>query len=636
MKPPSASKNRGLHPRGLKHRLAMAVFIVLTIIGAAVWWNRSFMMQSALQQFLDQTPLLSPKISGFRFGFIQLGLSKMEFGIETGAGLLSAKLEDVNIDYDFNVYDFSMPKVNAIFVGHARLKFALPAAGEPVAKAGNERARMAFPLARLSVENLDFESNTAYGLSRFVGSAEIKRGKANVIEAKFQDAKQAIRIELESGFRPAKVVAEQIPGGKIFELNAEHWDQPIRQAGLRAGVGALAQWLATSSLIPESLRAALATSVMPWIPSSLSVAQLDFNGGVSDNFGLIQGRALLTRDNRYLAATDLSAAKSGVVMVDGHMDMAATEVREGLRPWLPEITHEWRLTSGQVQGVMKLRWQSRRIVSGAAHFKAFDVALAAGLVKVEKGNINVDMDDLASHSAVIFADAPSLAIGKEMTARNLIVKLRYGGRELTVDQGMLSIYHGFLEVLPGTINVDQRPVLLTLRVRNVDLSQLLSSFHYQYLSATGTVNGELPLKLTGDSIELLDGSLNGAGPGVFRYQGPVADKENIAFRALRNLEYHSLQAKVNYQPNGDYRLGLRLEGSNPEVLSGHPLAFNLNLSGQLPKLLQKGIMAGDFERAILNAASTGSATTQKSTKPLLKPQVGTHQPKPPPADRRSQ
>ncbi|MDD5126305.1 YdbH domain-containing protein, partial [Methylovulum sp.] len=98
----------------------------------------------------------------------------------------------------------------------------------------------------------------------------------------------------------------------------------------------------------------------------------------------------------------------------------------------------------------------------------------------------------------------------------------------------------------------------------------------------------------------------------------------------------SLQAKVNYRPNGDYHLGLRMEGGNPEVLSGHPLAFNLNLSGHLPELLQRGFMAGDFERVILEEAKPKPAKTKKSAKPLLNPPVGEQQPKPPPADRRSQ
>jgi hypothetical protein len=185
--------------------------------------------------------------------------------------------------------------------------------------------------------------------------------------------------------------------------------------------------------------------------------------------------------------------------------------------------------------------------------------------------------------------------------------------------------------MPDTIRLEQTPILLTLRLHDVDLSQLLMSLHYPNISGTGTIAGELPLQLSAGAIDVQDGSLNGTQPGVLRYVGP-ADSQNIAFKALRNLVYRNLQAKVNYRPNGDYHLGLRLEGSNPEVLSGHPLAFNLNISGQLPELLQKGILAGDLERTILEQAIAKPANLEKSPNT----RTGDQLPKPPPADRRSQ
>jgi hypothetical protein len=84
-----------------------------------------------------------------------------------------------------------------------------------------------------------------------------------------------------------------------------------------------------------------------------------------------------------------------------------------------------------------------------------------------------------------------------------------------------------------------------------------------------------------------------------RYQAPGATEDNLALKTLSNMRYHSLQAKLNYQPSGDYRVGVRLEGKNPQVLSGHLVAFNLNLTGSLPELIKKGIMAGDFDKPIL-------------------------------------
>ncbi len=632
MKPSATSENRSQKTHGFGFRLFTAFLIVLVVLGIGVWWKRSIMMQWVLQRFLDRTSLVSPRISGLQFGFDQAMLSEMEFGIDTGVGRLSAKLAEVGVGYDFRI-----PKVKTIVVAHAQLKLGYQAAGVAGAKGGGAPfGTLAYPLERLTIENLDFEFDTPWGISRFIGRAEISRDTANLLEAKFEDAKKSFRMEFGPGFRTAKVVAEKTPGNKVFELTADHLDQADRQARLRAGIGALGEWLSTSVLMPETLRAKIAPSVATWIKPNVASVQLDFSTGTADKFHILQGRALLTRDGQYLAGSDLSLTKLGAVDLNAHLDMAVVDLLELVQPWLPEMARAWRFTAGKVQGTSQLRWQDQRLVSGVAHLNAFDVALVAGTVHAVHASINVDMADLSRASLALSGDIPELGFGKEMLARNLYVKAAFQDNQLKLERGVGSMFGGQLEILPTTIDLKQRPILLTLRIRDVDLSQLLATLHYKDLSVSGIVSGELPLRVTGKTVELQDGLLIGARPGVLRYQGPVADKENLAFRALRNLEYHSLQAKVNYQPNGGYHLGLRLEGSNPEVLSGHPIAFNLNLSGQLPELLKKGMMAGDFERAILDAASTASATTNKSTKPLLKPPVGTHQPKPPLADRRSQ
>ena len=162
-------------------------------------------------------------------------------------------------------------------------------------------------------------------------------------------------------------------------------------------------------------------------------------------------------------------------------------------------------------------------------------------------------------------------------------------------------------------------------VRELDLSRLLATLSQPGLSGSGRVGGTLPVRLSADSIELEEGRLMGDGPGVFRYRGP-ADDGSLAFRALRNFVYRQFQARADYRPNGDYRIGIRLEGHNPQVLAGHPIAFNLNLSGQLPELLQKGILAGDFERPVLDLYESANAAPKSRTE--------REQRKPPPADRR--
>ena len=595
--------------RGSWLRTAIAALIVLLLLGLAVWWQRSILVQWLLQHSLKQTALIAPRLSGLAFDFKQAKLTEISFGLATPAGDLSLAMEDVTTDYDLE-----KKIVNTLSIAHATLKFNYHPADKTETKNATDSDAKRLPLDRLSIAKLDIDIDTPWGLSRFTGQADIVRGAADSIEAKFQDSQQSIWLEIEHGFSTAKLKVERLPSGKIFEMNAKQLDQPAKQISLNANALALIEWFGSSLLIPETLRAKTQTTDLAKISPLLSATQLSANAQSPDNFATLQAKALLTRDKRSLLAIDLSMANNQTIDADGRLDMSATEAFDLVKPWLSAMTASWTLSNGKVQGNFNLHKPAHQDSSGTAQLNISALALTAGAAQIENGNITLTIPKLAERAVDLSAEIPTLGLGKELVARDLNVKARYLDQELTLDHASLAIFDGTMELMPGKIRLEQTPMLLTLRVHGVDLSQLLDSLNYPNISGTGRIDGELPLQLAAGTIDLQEGSLSGTRPGVLRYVGP-ADSENIAFKALRNLVYQNLQAKVNYRPNGDYHLGLRLEGSNPEVLSGHPLAFNLNISGQLPELLRKGILAGDFERTILEQATAKPANAKTSPKP---------------------
>lgn len=598
MKPSASFEQRHPHYPDTKLRL-IAAGLLLLIIGGGLWWNRLALLHWGLQRLLDRTSLSTPKFSGFQFGLQHSHLDAIEFSVNTGVGPLAVQLQGATADYDL-----SIPSVEAIHMHHARLKFIYRATAQPETEASV--AGLPFTLQRLNIEQLDLEVDTPWGLSHFAGRTEIRRGPADLLEAEFQDAQHTVRIETGSNLRTVKTIVERIGGGKVFELNADRLDQANQQVSLNANAGSLIEWLTTSEMVPETLRAKMVTTDVPQLRPGIASMTLKLTADMHDNLDSVQGRLMLTRDNSYLASADMKMLR-GTATIDGHMEMSATEVFEFIRPWLPGSASGWQLATGRARGTVKLLLQPNQDIAGNAHLKAYDIGMTAGSVWVEDGYFDLDITDIAHQSMALSMNAPNLGVGKELTLHNLVVKAKLLDRDLTLEQATLPVFGGMLDIVPDTVNIDQRPIHVTLGVRNVDLSQLLNSLNYPSLSGTGSISGKLPLRLESDTIEVASGSLKGTRPGVLHYQGPVANDENIAFKALRNLVYHSLQAEVNYRPNGDYHLGLRLEGSNPEVLSGHPLAFNLNLSGQLPELLKNGIQAGNFEQSILEQATTKPA-----------------------------
>ncbi|MGZ4960852.1 MAG: intermembrane phospholipid transport protein YdbH family protein, partial [Methylomonas sp.] len=568
------------------------------------------------------------KLSGLRLGPGQGRLDEIEFGITTGAGLIEVELQDATADYDL-----SIPKLEVINVALARLKFTSRPSSQPEIPIAD--GEFQFPLQRLTIEQLDLEADTPWGPSHFNGRAEVNAGEAGMLEAILQDAHHTIRFELVADLRTAKISVEQAQTGKVLELNANRLDQNLLQASLDANAGSLLEWLTTSKLVPESLRARAEASNPPEHRRGMASIRLQLAADTDADFDRAAAHLMLTRDKGYIASADIKLLQ-GSANIDGYMDMRAIDALEFLRPWLPVSVSGWQFVSGNVRGNFRLHWQPQQNIAGSAHMTASGLGLTAGSAWIENGYMELDSQDIARRTMTVSMDVPMLGFGKETKLHDLAFKAQLLDRKLTLERATLPMFGGMIEILPATVNIDQRPVLLTLGMQNIDLSQLLDSLDYPALSGSGSISGKLPLRLDSDTLEVEKGVLKGMHPGVLRYLGPAADNENIAFKALRNLTYHSLQAQVDYRPNGDYHLGLRLEGNNPEVLSGHALAFNLTISGHLPELLKNSILSGDFDQSILEQATTKLESAQEPAQPVAKPRQGVHQPMPPAADRRSQ
>nr|WP_225587543.1 YdbH domain-containing protein [Methylomonas fluvii] len=599
--------------------------LAMTLFCLAVWWQRAVLLELILQQALKNSALRSPSLTGLSFDYKQAKLAEFSFDIATPAGDLKVAMQEVATDYDIE-----KRIIHNVSIGHAALKFNY----RPTDQAATQTSAntlISLPLNRLSIAKLEVDIDTPWGLSGFSGQADIQRGPTDAIDATFQDARQALHLNIDPGFSAAKLRVERLPSGNIFELAVQQLDRPAKQISLHAGALGLIEWFNSSLLIPQTLRAKTQAYDVSKLSPLLSATQLSINTKTADNFATLHAEAALTRHKQALIAVDLSMSDKHAIDATGRLDIAAAEGFDLIKPWLPAITASWTVAGGAMQGNLQLHKPSKQDASGTAQLTVTDLALTAGAAKVENAKIELNIPELANRSVDLSAEAPTLGLGKDLIAHNLSIKANYLDQELTLSQAKLALFGGTMELKPDKIRLAQTPILLTLGLHDVDLAQLLMSLHYPNISGTGKIAGELPLQLAAGAIDVQDGSISGTQPGVLRYVGP-ADNQNIAFKALKNLVYRNLQAKVNYRPNGDYHLGLRLEGNNPEVLSGHPLAFNLNISGQLPELLQKGILAGDLERTILEQAIAKPTNAENSPKPPSGDQL----PKPPPADRRTQ
>ena len=59
----------------------------------------------------------------------------------------------------------------------------------------------------------------------------------------------------------------------------------------------------------------------------------------------------------------------------------------------------------------------------------------------------------------------------------------------------------------------------------------------------------------------------------------------LVFDALENFQYTVLSSTITYDTSGKLNLGLKLQGSNPNLQQGRAINLNVNLEEDLPALI---------------------------------------------------
>ncbi|MGR8929097.1 MAG: intermembrane phospholipid transport protein YdbH family protein [Gammaproteobacteria bacterium] len=587
-----------------KIRLSLAV-LFLAIWGAVgIYLFRQPLMAWGQENLLRSTSLTFPHISGISLGLKRAELRDVRFDLQTGSTSASVQLQNVSFSYDLKT-----ARLDSVNIARATLNLNYRQ-DDKASSGGNDEpesvseSMIELPIRKATIHVLELESDSPWGKIIFSGSAEFVNGP-DKFQIVFRESPQRLRLNLDNDLDGAELSVEQVDGSPIAKLDYRRTDKNRVQAKLDANFLALLNWLTSTTLIPSTVRTDLIGSPLFQIGPELDKIGLDLQARSNDGFSTLKGRLLLTRDSHYLSSAELTfnTPKSRLT-VDGHLDMGLAELLAVAKPWLPAKSQAWLVSSGNLMGSYRFKWQPGQDLAGEAYLRAYELGGSVGPVKIRNGFARLDIKRMTPITAALETELPNVQLGKKTELHDVTVKTELEGQWISVKQAELPVFGGVLALLPTRLDLEKRPLNLTVSVRNLDLSQLLNSLDYPELSGTGLISGKLPLRLTEDSIEVRDGILNGMRPGILRYSGTGLDESNIAFKALQDLRYHSLQGKLDYQPSGDYRLGLRLEGKNPELLSGHLVAFNLNLSGHLPDLLQKGLMTGDFERPILEQVKT--------------------------------
>lgn len=168
-------------------------------------------------------------------------------------------------------------------------------------------------------------------------------------------------------------------------------------------------------------------------------------------------------------------------------------------------------------------------------------------------------------------------------------------RNLTVHNSSWTGAGGTITSTGFTLPLDTMSTKLILNAKGLDLQQLFQIAPLEGLSATGKVDGSLPIEVNGGQLSINNGSLQTTGTGVIRYNPqdmPAFLKDNSQKQivdlkaALTQFQYESLGMTLNGALGQSQKVNLRIRGKNPLFYGGKPVNFNLNVEGPLENIIR--------------------------------------------------
>jgi len=171
---------------------------------------------------------------------------------------------------------------------------------------------------------------------------------------------------------------------------------------------------------------------------------------------------------------------------------------------------------------------------------------------------------------------------------------------VSVDEANWPIGNGTFSLDPFTWTYTAEENRVTMRVKNVSLSDFLNDVGNRRINATGNIVGVFPIVVRGVEVLVENGELSVPDGGVIRFEpGPGTpdysldeaigilreqrrgEYAQLAQDALREFRYRYLSAKVHGPLDGDMEVGLNFDGANQKVLNSQPFRFDISVRGKL-------------------------------------------------------
>ncbi|KRC80880.1 intermembrane phospholipid transport protein YdbH family protein [Sphingomonas sp. Root241] len=257
--------------------------------------------------------------------------------------------------------------------------------------------------------------------------------------------------------------------------------------------------------------------------------------------------------------------------------------------------------SGTVEGEGRIQWSPEAVTStGRFGTRAADLAAAFGSVRGLATELRFsDLLNMRTEPGQV-ATIAEVNPGVPVTSGTIRFRL-LDSQRVEVEGGRWPFAGGELVLEPTILDFSQsRERRMTYRVIGADAALFLKEMEFDNLDATGTFDGTLPMVFDEKGGRIEGGSLRARAGGSIAYVGEISQRDvgfwgNMAFQALKALDYRSLTIDMNGPLAGDMVTEIRFAGVSQgkgtksnfllRRLAKLPFVFNVRVSAPFKQLL---------------------------------------------------
>ncbi|MGZ0187623.1 MAG: intermembrane phospholipid transport protein YdbH family protein, partial [Alphaproteobacteria bacterium] len=290
------------------------------------------------------------------------------------------------------------------------------------------------------------------------------------------------------------------------------------------------------------------------------------------------------------------------------------------RDFVPALYRSILETLGEVAADAKVAWGPDGLTSENA-------ALRLSIDKVSTGEIVVDrlattfrLDKLLPPRT---AGPQRIRIGRldvgVPLARGVLDVNIISPNRVEIDIDRFDLFGGFIKSQRLVIDPTSNNFDAVLQVEGIDFARILAFAEFGELTATGRLEGRIPIHYKNGDLRVTDGLLKtSSGGGVLQYRPKGIDEAlkkadrstSLAIRALANFAYEEISVRINEVEAEEVRLDIFIKGKSLDVFDGVPFEFNIVIEGPLRQIVQESLAAPVLPPDIQDLVDRGKAIDQ--------------------------